>query len=65
MKNFKQVMANALKLAERREWLGKNAIHCPQCGTEQVQLVDHIVKPAQWKCRHCKYKYEFEPDGAN
>jgi hypothetical protein len=35
---------------------------CPKCGTDQVQLTAYIdVRPAQWKCRECKTRFEFEP----
>ncbi|AUR84673.1 hypothetical protein NVP1063O_006 [Vibrio phage 1.063.O._10N.261.45.C7] len=51
--------------ADRRESLGKRMneqqLECPECCTRQVQLVGYIdIKPAQWKCRHCKHKFEWE-----
>lgn len=49
----------------RREELGKRMneqqLECPECCTRQVQLVGYInIKPAQWKCRHCKHNFEWE-----
>ena len=37
-------------------------IPCPNCGSEQVQLVQYLnfSIPYQWKCRHCKHKFETE-----
>lgn len=60
--NIDNILKRALKHAERRELLGKNAINCPKCDTNQVQLIDHFVSPAEWKCRHCKTKFNFEPE---
>jgi ribosomal protein L37AE/L43A len=43
----------------------KNNHSCPKCGESwQVQLVDWLVAPAKWKCRICKEKFEFDPEGA-
>ena len=60
--NVNKVLKQALKYADRREFLAKNACYCPVCGTEQVQLINHFIKPAQWRCRHCETKFTFEPD---
>lgn len=46
---------------ERREFLRKKPPLCPACGDEQVQL-SHIYKPAHWRCRICKAKFQFEPE---
>ena len=62
MQNFQAIFDNALKLAARREHLGRNAIPCPKCNTRQIQLVDHICMPAKWKCRECRHKFDFEPN---
>lgn len=53
--------------ADRREELGRKmntlGLACPECNTRQVQLVAYMdIKPAQWKCRHCKHKFEWEGD---
>lgn len=52
----------------RREDLGRRMnrlkLECPECNTRQVQLVKYMdTYPAQWKCRHCKHKFEWEGDG--
>ena len=49
----------------RREQLGKRMneqkLECPECNTRQVQLIGYIeTYPAQWKCRKCKHKFEWE-----
>ncbi len=54
-----------VKCADRKKLLGERMndqkLECPECHTRQVQLVDYIdVIPAQWKCRHCKHKFEWE-----
>jgi hypothetical protein len=46
--------------AERREFLGKNIPSC-RCGSKQVQLRNGADKPAVWKCRSCKTRWEWEP----
>ena len=55
-------MKRALKHADRREFLGKHARLCPICKTDKVQLINSFATPAQWKCRHCKTEFMFEPD---
>lgn len=50
------------KLTERRVFLCSNGPVCPKCKDAQVQLIEYInIKPATWKCRICKFKFEFEP----
>ncbi|QZI87141.1 hypothetical protein MYOV085v1_p0122 [Vibrio phage 355E48.1] len=49
----------------RREQLGKRMneqkLECPECNTRQVQLIGYMeTYPAQWKCRKCKHKFEWE-----
>lgn len=51
----------ALKLSERREFLCRNAPYCPKCKTAQVQLREWFHVPAEWKCRHCKTEFTYEP----
>lgn len=51
--------------ADRRVLLGKRmneqGLECPKCHTRQVQLTGYMdIKPAQWLCRHCKHKFEWE-----
>ncbi|CAH9016554.1 putative thioredoxin [Vibrio phage 193E37-1] len=41
--------------------MNENKLKCPECDTRQVQLVGYIdITPAQWKCRKCKHKFEWE-----
>jgi len=37
---------------------------CPECDTDQVQLVEWAKVPATWRCRHCRHSWEWEPPGA-
>jgi tRNA(Ile2) C34 agmatinyltransferase TiaS len=61
--NFDAVLNGVFALTERRLWLCKNVPVCPACGEKmQIQLVDWSVTPADWKCRTCKYKWQFEPE---
>lgn len=55
----------AVQYAKRREFLGKFMPLCPECRTEQVQLVAYIDVAAQWKCRICKHRFEYEPNEDN
>ena len=54
-----------IESADRRGYLGelmnKHKLECPECKTRQVQLIGYIdIFPAQWKCRRCKNKFEWE-----
>ena len=32
---------------------------CPQCGEQQqIQIMNSLARPAQWRCRKCKNRYE-------
>ncbi len=58
-------MSKLFALGDRRELLGKRMnkqkLECPECGTRQVQLVGYLnIKPAEWKCRHCKHEFNWE-----
>lgn len=63
-------MEEALRRAERREYLGKEMnrqkMCCPMCETRQIQLLAYIEhKPANWKCRKCGkcgFRFEWDPD---
>jgi hypothetical protein len=33
---------------------------CPECDTEQVQLVDYSEVGCGWKCRKCKKEWRFD-----
>ncbi|AIZ02146.1 hypothetical protein VR20_088 [Escherichia phage vB_EcoM_VR20] len=52
-----------IKIVERRERASKNVPNCPECGTEQVQLTYWRSSPLQYKCRHCKHRFEREENG--
>ena len=56
-----KLIQNALKSANRREWLCKHVPTCPVCKEKQVQLLRWFIDPAVWKCRICKYKWSYEP----
>lgn len=43
----------AIKLAKERERICKNSPLCPECATEQVQIID--AQTQEWKCRHCRH----------
>jgi transposase-like protein len=47
-------------IVQRSAFLCHNARHCPFCGTNQVQLKKH-TRPAEWRCRICKKRFEYEP----
>lgn len=47
-------------IASRQNLIYKNVPRCPACNNEQVQIMDSSV-PAKWRCRVCKYKFEYEP----
>ena len=52
-----------MERVDRREFLCRHPPLCPKCNTPQVQLIDYMEKePAAWKCRCCKYKFDFEPE---
>lgn len=54
--NWDSVMA----MVERRERASKNVPNCPECGTEQVQLVYWQTSNLRYKCRHCKHRFDRE-----
>lgn len=50
----------ALALSKRRMRICKQAPCCPECKTQQVQIID--CEPlVTWKCRHCKHTWRYEP----
>lgn len=49
------------KQLERKDNIIKNPLLCPNCKDEQVQILNYTDKPAVWKCRSCKFIFEFEP----
>lgn len=52
-----------IAMVRRREQASKNVPNCPECGTEQVQLVHWQTSNLRYKCRHCKHKFEREDNG--
>jgi len=55
-------LAKFVRLANRREWLCKNAPRCV-CGAKQVQLIGyHVLSSALWRCRVCHKVFTFEPE---
>jgi hypothetical protein len=46
----------------RRTTLTAHAPPCPHCSEYlQVQLLDWLIEPAQWRCRTCGHSFTFEP----
>lgn len=63
MSPFDHLLADSI---ERLKRLKRAAPICGKCGAEQVQLVEWVGLPlAQWKCRVCKHRWEFEPLSIN
>lgn len=52
-----------MAMVRRRERASKSVPNCPECGTEQVQLVHWQTSNLRYKCRHCKHKFEREENG--
>ncbi len=46
---------NADYLAQERISLCANNPECPECGTNQVQIIS--VSHQEWKCRECKTEF--------
>lgn len=51
------------RMMARREHVFKGAPSCPRCAADQVQCTEHLTSPAQWKCRDCRYEWDYEPPG--
>lgn len=47
-------------LITRREYIRRNVPTCFVCNSTQVQLIAHH-EPAQWRCRSCKHRFNYEP----
>lgn len=56
-----ETMNNAIESHSRREYLCKHIPICPKCENEQVQLLDHLITPAEWRCRSCRHSFLFVP----
>jgi len=42
---------------DRRERYCALQLSCPKCQTKQIQLIGY-QDDAEWKCRHCKFKFQ-------
>ncbi|ANN86788.1 thioredoxin [Shigella phage SHFML-11] len=51
---------SVMVMVERRERASKNVLNCPECGTEQVQLIHWQTSILRYKCRHCKHRFDRE-----
>lgn len=49
------------RLSDRKEFLCAHPPPCFRCDTEQVQM-RRIDYPAVWRCRKCKFEFEYEPE---
>lgn len=49
--------------SDLKEFLAKNAPRCTECKTDQVQLISYHKEVPQWRCRMCKHKFDFMPEG--
>lgn len=45
----------------RRDFLYFCHARCARCGSDQVQIIRVLPKPATWACRECKYQFDYEP----
>lgn len=49
-------------IVKRREFLCANVPVCSNCLEQrQIQLVNWTNEIAEWKCRMCGYKFNYEP----
>lgn len=58
---FDAFWARAQTLSERWQFLRQQAIECPTCKSDQVQLIASDGVPAKWKCRKCTRTFVYEP----
>lgn len=51
-----------MKLVNRRKNIQKESKFCPKCNSNQQQLIKYFdfSKPAVFKCRVCKFEWEFD-----
>lgn len=47
-----------MEMVGRRDKAAMCKPHCPECGTEQVQLCDWKTHTLKFKCRACKTRFE-------
>ena len=48
------------EILDRRDLLFSHSPKCPKCEAKQVQCTEYLNTPAQWKCRECKHRFEYE-----
>lgn len=58
---LKRFDADFAELFRRRDVIMRHQPKCPSCTSPQVQIMSEL-KPAQWRCRICKHKFESEPE---
>ena len=51
---------SVMVMVKHRERASKNVPNCPECGTEQVQLVHWQTSNLRYKCRQCKHRFDRE-----
>ena len=51
------------RIAKRQRFLQLRAPRCQFCAHDQVQLVHATKPPAEWRCRICKTRFTYEPQG--
>lgn len=58
-------VATAWEVSRRREVLMRaaQALRCPSCGSEQIQLRAFDAITALWRCRMCRPAREWETTG--
>jgi len=51
------------ELIARKDFVCSQVPNCPNCQERmQIQVLNYSATPAQWKCRICKHKFEYEPE---
>lgn len=53
----RELIEHAIKQADLREKFGRTVKQCPECKTEQIQLVYINREGGNYKCRHCKHPW--------
>ncbi|UGO50105.1 putative thioredoxin [Morganella phage vB_MmoM_Rgz1] len=49
-----------ITMVQRREDVSKRIPRCPECASEQVQLVSWYTDQLQCKCRCCNHKFDIQ-----
>lgn len=59
---LEETMQDLPAIIDRQDHLCRHPPRCPQCNTEQVQLVAFKMQPpALWRCHLCKHRFSHEP----